>query len=196
MTLRKVLPGIALVATALALQPAVASAAPFKFHVHMDAYGKGNNYNCGMSEWSSTLAFCGGTGQDGNAGSAGPFRGYDYVGWCNGTSDCASIIGAKVALPDGYSRWMELCSGADCRDKLIGAVRMPNGPFLVVGGKVDGREVARQHESKGVESDGGPLFLHVGYHGFINRGAVYRDRMDTCSGCEAGSSSDAIPRIE
>ena len=80
MTLRKVLPGIALVATALALQPAVASAAPFKFHVHMDAYGKGNNYNCGMSEWSSTLAFCGGTGQDGNAGSPGPFRGYDYVG--------------------------------------------------------------------------------------------------------------------
>lgn len=169
--IKKVLPGIALVAMALAMQPMGASAAaPFKFHVHMDSYGKGNGYNCGNSEWSSTLASCGGFGHNGNAGSAGPFNGYDYVGWCNGSPDCAGIIGAKTALPEGYSRWMELCSGADCRDKLIGAVRMPNGPFLVVGGRVDGKDVARQDENKGVETDGGPLFLYVGFNGYINNG--------------------------
>ncbi len=171
MTLRKLLPGIGFVALAGPLAPAAASAAPFRFHVHMDAYGtQGPGYNCSISEWSSTMASCGGFGHNGNAGSAGAFDNFDTVRWCNGSASCGSFVGTKAALPAGYSRWMELCATSDCRSNLIGAVRMPDGPFLVVEGTVDGRAVVRQSESKGVESDGGPLFLYVGYHGSISNG--------------------------
>ena len=38
--------------------------------------------------------------------------------------------------------------GADRREKLIGAVRMPNGPFLVVGGKVDGAKLPGNTRAK------------------------------------------------
>lgn len=171
--LRKALPALALVVMVLAVQVATASAEPpLKFHLHLNSYAKGNGYNCGISEWSSTVATCGGSGQNGNAGTAGSFRTFDYVSWCNGDPFCASLIGGKEALPHGYTRWMKICglSGNDCGSWLIGAVKMPNGPFLVLQGKVDGKAVARQSDGKREETDGGPLFLYVGFHGSINNG--------------------------
>jgi hypothetical protein len=69
----------------------------------------------------------------------------------------------KPALPPGYSR--ELLLDNTLGDWLYGGVKMPNGPFVVLAGYVKGQPVSPQDPNKGVESDGGPLFLYVGYHG-------------------------------
>ncbi len=48
---------------------------------------------------------------------------------------------------------------------IYGAVKMPNGPFVVLAGFIRGQPVVAQDPNKPVESDGGPLFLYVGHHG-------------------------------
>jgi hypothetical protein len=143
-----------------------------KFHAHIDAYGQ-PTLGCGPAEWSSSLAGCAGSGYDGNAGTS-PFKGKVGVGWCdNGRDrDCAAVLKSRFensrttrpALPAGYSREMTL-EDVTYGSWIYGAVKMPNGPFVVLAGFIRGQRVVAQDPNKPVESDGGPLFLYVGHHG-------------------------------
>ena len=111
---------------------------------------------------------------NGNNGTANGFHGEVRVDWCPVSTCDPTTIGAHhhVNAPHGYTRWMILCkrpvvtAHGPCDNYLLGAVNMPNGPFAVVDGRIDGHAVTptSSDESK-VEHQGGPLFLYVGFHG-------------------------------
>jgi hypothetical protein len=76
-------------------------------------------------------------------------------------------------MPHGYVRWMKICGryGHGCNDWLLGAVQMPNGPFHVVAGMLNGHEVRPDDGNQGrVAHDGGPLHLNVMYRGGVSNG--------------------------
>ena len=167
-----------------------------KFHAHVDAYSYPRG--CRQFEWNSPSAVCLGTSNNGNNGTANGLHGTVRVDWCPVGSCNPVDYGAHhraggYTAPHGYTRWMILCSRPaptswdPCRNWILGAVKMPNGPFAVVGGGIDGHAVTptSSDESK-VEHQGGPLFLYVGFHGeqrvsegsapgapFMNNGYVF-----------------------
>jgi hypothetical protein len=168
----------------MALAPAAWGAArsttavDHKFHAHIDAY-KHNPYNCGQSTWGDTGApfgSCGGSSQNGNNGTADGFHHTVSITWCReNVSICKDTVHHPHAvLPHGYTRWMRLCRGVylgECHNYILGAVHMPNGPFAVLYGEINGHPVrATSHNHSQVEHNGGPLFLYVGYWGSINNG--------------------------
>jgi uncharacterized protein YjbI with pentapeptide repeats len=140
--------------------------------VHVNSYSQTSN--CGSAEWSSPLAFCYADGE--NTGSAGSLRGWVGVSWCNHSLASACLYGAhaNLKLPSGYDRWMKFCNlqgNSECQDYLLGAVKMPNGPFAVMAGQFEGRSVVPDDtNSARVERPGGPLFLWVGFHSSISNG--------------------------
>jgi hypothetical protein len=84
--------------------------------------------------------------------------------------------------PD-HPRFMEFCANATCSSYLDGKVVMPNGPFLVVGGKLAGKNVLPDDRNQArIGQPGGPLKLYVGYHSkfkvafndFYNYGYVFK----------------------
>jgi hypothetical protein len=170
--------GLAVVA---ALAPAASSAgqqattAQHKFHAHVDAYTV--LHSC-VGVWNDARGACSGVSNNGNNGSANGFHGDIRIRWCaNGDSYCSDQFamlpaGHNVHMPHDYDRWMFICrraDGNDCHNYLVGAVKMPNGPFAVVAGRIDGHTVmpTSTDQSK-VEHQGGPLFLYVGYHGKVH----------------------------
>jgi hypothetical protein len=155
-----------------------ATAADHKFHAHVDAYHQ-HPYNCGISTWSDRSApfgGCYGRSGNGNNGTALGFSGTLYIVWCrHDVHLCKNHVDHPHAvLPHGYDRWMRICRGLgneDCHNYLLAAVKMPNGPFAVMFGRVDGHQVrATSTNENQVEHNGGPLFLYVGYHGSISNG--------------------------
>jgi hypothetical protein len=170
----KVVLGLAIVA---AFAPLASSAGQHttttwhKFHAHVDAYA--DPYSCFLSEWNSPHAMCIGWSNNGNNGTANGFHGQVRVDWCPVAGCNDQYIKARAQhfhAPHGYTRWMWLCRSPSayghCDNWLLGAVKMPNGPFAVVEGHIDGHAVTptSNDESK-VEHQGGPLFLYVGFHG-------------------------------
>ncbi len=148
---------------------AAGAATTIKFHAHVDAYGA-PGLGCGAAVWSSDLAGCAANAGNGNAGTT-PIAGKVGVGWCDpARRNCAHTEArfansriTKPALPPGYSR--EMLFENTFGDWIYGGVKMPNGPFVVLAGFIKGQPVVAQDPNKGVESDGGPLFLYVGHHG-------------------------------
>jgi hypothetical protein len=68
---------------------------------------------------------------------------------------------------------MKVCTmvgNSECRDYLLGAVKMPNGPFAVMAGKFEGKTVKPSNPTGAVEQPGGPLFLWVGFHSYLSQG--------------------------
>ena len=168
---RRVLTALAIMTGLLLSTAGAAGAAPTTkyLHAHINAYGSDIG-GCGTSEWSSYSGWCGGSGESGGAGS--PFIGSVRVSWCDpGPSACKKDFNAffansritKPALPPGYSREMLLENTLG--EWVYGGVKMPNGPFVVLVGSILRQPVVAEDPNKGVESDGGPLFLYVGYHG-------------------------------
>jgi hypothetical protein len=165
---------LALVALIVAMSAfaSTATASSRYFHTHIDAYSQTNN--CGYSEWSSSLAYCQGYAQPTqNTGTMAYFIG---ISWCDGSSLASACLGqshANLTLPFGYSRWMKFCrlvGNSECHEYLLGAVKMPNGPFAVMAGKVDGKSVKPSNPNGAVEQLGGPLFLWVGFHSYLSQG--------------------------
>lgn len=159
----------------VASMASVASGAEVKFHTHIDSYSQANN--CRYAEWTtgeySTFGRCLGSGNHGNAGSGAPFVGWVSVQWCNAGTSFGCDFSHGYTLPSGYTRWIQLCKlvgNQECYEYLVGAVKMPNGPVDVLGGEVYGKRVQPQNPALPVESRGGPLFLHVGFHGYISQG--------------------------
>jgi hypothetical protein len=169
------LPKLALALVALIVaMTAIASTATASsryFHTHIDAYSQ--TRNCGYSEWSSPLAYCNGyAAPTTNAGAIAYSIG---VSWCDGSlaSACLGQTHTSLTLPPGYSRWMKVCrlvGNSECQDYLLGAVKMPNGPFSVMAGSFEGKSVKPSNPNGAVESPGGPLFLWVGFHSYLSQG--------------------------
>ncbi|MDQ1360536.1 MAG: hypothetical protein QOJ44_913 [Acidimicrobiaceae bacterium] len=166
--LRRVLIALTAVLMGVLSIAGTAGATTSKFHAHVDAYG--DKKGC-RTEWSSHYGACSGYANDGNAGTSLHIRGLDIL-WCDipASINCSTLFNSlftqsgipKPAMPPGYTREMLL----DTRDRWIyGAVKKPNGPMLVLGGFMVGKPIVGQDRNKAVESDGGPLFLYVGYHG-------------------------------
>jgi hypothetical protein len=154
-----------------------------KFHAHIDAYGL-PGFGC-IAKFDAPNAGCVGEGYNGNAGTS-MFVGKVQVGWCDLGPPCSagkfalgrSWFAPETALPrppmpSGYSRMMDVQSANGRSNWLYGAVRLPNGPFVVLAGMVDGHSVVAQDPNKAVESDGGPLFLYVGWHGQVDKNYEY-----------------------
>ena len=142
MSTRSICDRIALACSAmlvyLLLVPGIASATELRFHVHVDANTPGTNEGCGVAEWSTPQAVCFGDGANGNKGEAGAFNGKGItISWCASNnlhaSQCRYFDKYQQSLPAGFTRFMYLIVYGGNSD-LIGAVRMPNGPFVILGG--------------------------------------------------------------
>jgi hypothetical protein len=160
---------LALLASTTVLS-APASAAPHFFHSHIDAYSA--TLNCGPvgsgneDEWSYHRGNC--EGWAGVGGAAVPFDQKVRIEW---SSDASStpLLGVSLTMPSGYSRWFKATrvSGTSRTSWIGGAVKMPNGPFTVLTGDVNGVPVRADNPNGAVEQAGGPLFLWVGYWGRV-----------------------------
>ena len=132
----------------------------FLLHVNSD---RQIPYNCQTFTWYSPWAECSGK----TAGS-----GYSHsmsetlvrVRWCL-PHDQLCDFAARHTMPHGYVRWMLIYNWEGSNTKtnyLIGAVQMPNGPFHVVEGRINGQTI---HPDSGnqnrIGTEGGPLALLV-----------------------------------
>lgn len=156
-----------LTAATVLLAAAPAAAHDHYLHMHVSAYDQGAGYGC-TDSWSTPGVTC--HGLDEHAYGLGG-TGYNVkIQWC-ATTYCLGSAHAGQHLPAGYSRWIHICDGRGekgfgCGNDIVGAVRMPNGPIVVMGGVWNGHGLKHSDPSKPVESRGGPLFLHVGFHGY------------------------------
>jgi hypothetical protein len=168
----RVLVSLTVLFTATTLLSAPASAAPHFFHSHIDAYSPDSN--CGRvgssneNEWSYHRGHC--QGYAGVGGNAAPFDRTVRIEW---SSDASStpLLGVSLTMPSGYSRWFKATqvTGTSSSTWIGGAVKMPNGPFTVLTGSVNGQPVRADNPHGAVEQVGGPLFLWVGYHGRVGK---------------------------
>jgi hypothetical protein len=138
------------------------------FHLHVDSYTE--SYNCADWEWTTgSYGQC--TAKPGLRGFPNPLlTDVTLVRWCTAATNCTKVGNTDLALPSGYSRWMVFCPVAgphcDTYNWLLGAVRTPNGPFTVMEGEYNGHPV-KPSGTGAVESQGGPLFLYIGYWGRV-----------------------------
>jgi len=167
------LPALLLVASATAAQlRTTATEHPFRIDVNAKLYAP----NCGPDEWSTPRAYCeSSTAPSGHLYEFPP--GNVAVSWCTaGTSSCS--LGEGYQLPShNYTRWMKFCvdlghHGCPSHTNwLLGAVVMPNGPFAVVAGNLEGYAVhPTSHNQTRVSNRGGPLHLVVTYTGLVGNG--------------------------
>jgi hypothetical protein len=139
-----------------------------KFHAHVDAYGGGKACS---AAWAHVFSTCTAHAGNGNNGVADGFHGAVRITWCEGAfyAHTCTYVHPGASLPHGYGRWMLLCragGGGLCHNFLLGAVKMPNGPFAIVAGRIEGHPVRPTNTDTGrVEHNGGPLFLYVGFNG-------------------------------
>lgn len=150
-----------------------AAASYHQFLVHVNA-DKDGTYNCGGADWYSPFAFCWGT-----AAPSGLSYGFlaektVTVQWCTAGSRSCSLGENRYVPTQSYVRWMKFCAhtGAfECRDWLLGAVVMPNGPFSVVAGRIDGHTVTPDSANQArFDTHGGPLHLVVNHTRYISNG--------------------------
>jgi hypothetical protein len=177
--LRKILVVSAVVLTGLLSIAGPADATTTKFHAHVDAYG--DRLGC-RTEWSANYGACTARATDGNAGTALHIRELDIL-WCDSpaSSNCSTLFNSlftqsgipKPALPPGYTREMLLDAGPD--RWIYGVAKKPNGPMLVLGGFILRQRIVAQDPNRPVESNGGPLFLYVGYHGEGSTHATFHE---------------------
>lgn len=159
----------------LMLVPGAASATELRFHAHIDANTPGTNQGCGVAEWSTPQAVCYGLGANGDKGVAGAFNGKGInINWCASTdlqaSHCRYFDKYRQLLPAGFTRFMRVSAYLGDAD-LIGAVKMPNGPFVILGGTYQGKPIVASTANEGaVAAPGGPLGLFVGYGGKLKAG--------------------------
>jgi hypothetical protein len=156
--------------------PARADAGETYFHAHTNAYDtyQGAPYNCQYAEWSSHVGACTGYTEKGNAQA---LEGWTGIAWCGESHKhfCLPQGHTHLTLPPGYSRFMVFChlqGNSECHDQIIGAVKYPNGPFVVLAGRWHGNHLkptSNMDESK-PSHPGHPLFLYVGFHGYISQG--------------------------
>jgi hypothetical protein len=149
---------ICLAGSVAAIMPARAARAGSieekRFELHVDAYF--GHKSC-TDVWSAPDVTCHGVGST-NPGAL-DFRASTDVKifWC---LRCR----AADVVPD-HPRFMELCANATCSSYLTGKVVMPNGPFLVLGGKLDGKNVLPDDRNQArFGQPGGPLALYTGFH--------------------------------
>jgi len=170
------LPALLLVASATAAQLR-RHATEHQFLIHVNA-NHPKPRNCGVAvEWSTPQTYC----EDGSTAPHG--HSYEFyprsvsVSWCTaGTSSCS--LGEGYQLPShNYTRWMKFCvdlghHGCPSHTNwLLGAVVMPNGPFAVVAGNLEGYAVhPTSHNQTRVSNRGGPLHLVVTYTGLVGNG--------------------------
>ena len=140
------------------------------FLLHVDANGPRSN--CGSAVWSSPNAYCYGF-SSGSGKSFGMAAKSVDVQWCSPEKDC--FIGANYSMKDGYSRWMKVCqlSANACKNWILGAVKMPNGPFSVVAGQLDGKAILPDGGRGNISRLGGPLNLIVHSTGSVANGNGY-----------------------
>jgi hypothetical protein len=143
------------------------TAADFRqFLVHVNA-NHPKPWNCKDSTWHSRSALC--SGWSAPSGDSYAFsKEFVYVSWCV-RGDVGQFCGPdRLEMPHGYVRWMRISTPGES-NYLIGAVQMPNGPFHVVGGRINGHAVQPDSGDQGkVGHKGGPLALIVHYTGSIS----------------------------
>ncbi len=125
-----------------------------RFLLHVDAYF--NHKNC-ENEWSALTVTCKGVGSTNP--DALTFRSSTDVKiwWCY---RCKTLDALLV-----HPRYMEFCANDSCSNYIAGAVVMPNGPFLVLSGNLDGKKVLPDDGNQArIGQPGGPLGLYVGFH--------------------------------
>ena len=152
-----------------------AAASYHQFLLHVDA-DKDGTYNCGGANWYSTAAFCWGT-----AAPSGISFGFNQrtvtVQWCTAGHNPCSLGENRYVPTQSYVRWMKFCqhSGAfECKDWLLGAVVMPNGPFSVVAGQIGGHAVMPDSALQAkFDTHGGPLHLVVTHTRYITSRVGY-----------------------
>ena len=118
---------------------------------------------------------CDWRGMSAHSGHSYSFSGAGVsVVWCTPTPQRDCDFAKRRVMPDKYVRWMMFCrpSGMDAcgkTDWLLGAVQMPNGPFHVVDGMIDGVAVRPDDGNQlRIGQPGGPLNLVVTHNGDIN----------------------------
>jgi hypothetical protein len=171
----RVLVGLTALVATTTLVTAPASAAPHHFHSHIDAYSP--DANCGpvasgnTNEWSYHRGNC--QGWAGIGGNAVPFDQTVRIEWST-DANSTQLLGVSLTMPPGYSRWFKASrvAGTSRTSWIGGAVRMPNGPFTVLTGHVNGQPVHPDNPNGTVEQVGGPLFLWVGYWGRVGKDGV------------------------
>ena len=150
----------------LMLVPGTASATELRFHAHIDANTPGTNEGCGVAEWSTPQAVCFGDGANGDKGEAGAFKGKGItINWCASNnlqaSQCRYFDKYRQSMPAGFTRYMQLSVYLGNSD-LIGAVKMPNGPFVILGGTYEGKPILASNANEGaVATRGAPLGLYA-----------------------------------
>lgn len=168
----RILVGLTVAFASVTLFASPVSAAPHYLHSHIDAYSA--TLNCGRigssneNEWSYHRGDC--HGWAGYGGNALPFDQKVHIEW---SSDASSthLLGVSLPMPAGYSRWFKASRATGSSvDWIGGAVKMPNGPFSVLTGRINGVAVRADNPHGGVEQVGGPLFLWVGYWGRVSVG--------------------------
>lgn len=151
-----------MVATAIAGLAPQATDQPFL--VHVDA-------NCSVQEWSSPIATC-----HGWSAPSGHSYGFSGTAMMVSLDSASGKLGVLRKMPNGYDRWMRLCKKPECVEYLMGAVKMPNGPFHVVDGAISGKRVRADDGNKTrIGQPGGPLALIVKFKRTISTGNATPD---------------------
>jgi hypothetical protein len=165
--------GLLIAVFAVFLVPTVASAATeLKFHAHVTATSATSNGNCGPYVWDSPYATCYGRSENGNDGVAGAFAGEVRIDWCevNQVQTCLPNV-KRASVPAGFTRLMTVTRTSGTFTQLIGAVKMPNGPFVILGGAYDGQQLQPSNANEGaVAQRNSPLYLYVGHSGIVRAG--------------------------
>jgi hypothetical protein len=166
-----VLLGVLAALPAAAAEGRTQNATYYKFLVHVDA-NKEYGANCRYYEWSHPYGFCRGSSTPSGDSHSMRLKSMT-VTWCAPDDTLCSIYG-KHEMPKGYVRWMKFCASPHentCQSWLLGAVHMPNGPFHVIDGVIDGHTVhADSGDARYYDTNGGPLHLVVNYTGSIHNG--------------------------
>ena len=131
-----------------------------RFELHVDAYF---NYKSCTDVWSAPDVTCDGLGSTNPDALAFRSSTHVKIWWCR-------LCRSADVLPD-HPPFMEFCANASCSNYVAGKVAMPNGPFFVLSGKLDGKNVLPDdgHQAR-IGQPGGPLALHVGYHSKFKQG--------------------------
>ncbi len=67
---------------------------------------------------------------------------------------------------------MDLYHYSGTKAILYGAVKMPNGPFVILGGQYGGHQIQPGNANEGaVAQTDGPLYLYVGANGVVKAGS-------------------------
>ena len=176
---KRVLPALVAMAVLVVTTQAPVFASQESIHAHINANGLSDNLRCKDGTfWSNLQGTCYGQVE---SSPAAQFlsRSVVTIKWTSADgpqgldNPCLFPGTCTKTLPSGYTRWMRICVPRTNRDlcefgtntTIYGAVRMPNGPFTVIGGTYGGCWIEPSDPNAEVESRGGPLYVYVGYDG-------------------------------